>query len=80
MFLQNLADGLRPWTGGHRQPETLIEFRDREPWTGAHRQTSSGSWTWSDGAPWSFTNWGPRRPDIFPSKQSNSGYQFILLF
>jgi len=38
------------------------------PWTGGHRQpeTPSGSWTWSDGAPWSYTNWASGNPDNYP--------------
>ena len=28
-------------------------------WIGATDRENEGDWTWVDGAPWSFTNWGP---------------------
>ena len=62
--------------------EKLVKSAGDYPWTGGHRQpeTPSGSWTWSDGALWSYTKWGIGSPDIYQGKQSYSGYQFILLF
>jgi len=50
-FLRVLAGGYWSWNGG----------RHRQP------ETPSGSWTWSDGALWSFTNWSPGRPDSYPN-------------
>ena len=29
---------------------------------GGH-QLTDGTWTWTDGSPWSFTNWAPREPN-----------------
>jgi len=53
-----------------RENEFLRKLTDYGdfPWTGGHRQpeTPSGSWTWSDGAPWSYTNWGSGNPDDYP--------------
>jgi len=46
------------------------------PWIGGHRPSASasGAWRWTDGSPWSFTNWGSGFPDDHPNNHCVTMY------
>lgn len=37
-------------------------------WIGASDQAADNAFTWSDGSPITFANWGPNQPDAFPGQ------------
>merc|ERR1712243_158591 len=42
-----------------------IVFTDQIVWLGGRRvlEGNYNTWKWDDGTPWSYTNWGPNKPD-----------------
>ena len=64
---QGLNDFLYDWVQS--------EMPGKQVWIGGHSADTWGDWSWTDGATWSFTNWGSGYPN-----GENTGQMCIYMY
>ncbi|XP_013881144.1 ladderlectin [Austrofundulus limnaeus] len=60
----HLASMEKPWDHDAIQAAIYSSTGTRtRSWVGGTDAAKEGEWTWSDGSPFTFTNWGPGQPN-----------------
>ena len=72
---ENFCIGLGGHLASARSKEengrVLSEARDSSVWLGGTDEATEGHWSWLDGNPWNFTNWGKYEPSSQNGDQKN---------
>ena len=61
-FCLGLGGHLASVVSQEENEDILREAERTSVWLGGTDQTSEGNWSWLDGKPWSFTDWGKQEP------------------
>ena len=48
----------------------LLTLTIESAWTGGYRKSDGVSWGWTDGSPWTFSNWSPGEPNNYSGEDN----------